>query len=112
MLRAEVLELGEDVAAIDEQHASAVHDEPDEHVVDARRARTQRKPNPEIPVAELVQLLVESAEAPHELRSREDVGAASPDDVPAEHGPCERAGIRRLVTVRKRSSSSTQTAPA
>jgi hypothetical protein len=73
MLLFDVVELGEDIGLAREEHAAPVLDAGDQDLRARGGATCVRQADPEIPVRQLEQPLVEAAEPPNYVRSHEDV---------------------------------------
>jgi hypothetical protein len=94
VLRLEILELRKDVVVAGQQHAAPMLGAGDEDFGTRDGGAGLRQADPEIPIAQLKEPLIEASEPPNEIRPRDHIRRAAPKYVPSEERLGKESGIR------------------
>ena len=82
-----------------EAHVPAVAHVAHQRTVDRAERRREREPDPELPVGEDAELLVESSDVPDESRSSQHARCSTGHDVVRQERARHRAQVRRVMLV-------------
>src|ERR671919_1138304 len=99
VLALEVVEFLEHVVLARQEHAARMDDAADDDLGADGSGAGLREPDPEIPVAQLEQPFVESAQVPEHVRARDDVGGTAPQDVARQERRGEACRVGRVERV-------------